>query len=85
MFFIIIICLLSWYHWSEGGEWLDEAREKLSDLRKKRFLSGKKGSQPDTPSGDDAHTLDDDEDSLSVIEELEFSEGIRSRKTTGQT
>lgn len=41
--FIIIVSLLSWYHWTSDGEWLDGAREKLE-----RTFSR---SKPSTPTG----------------------------------
>lgn len=44
--FIIIICLLSWYHWTSDGEWLEGAREKLE----RHFSRTKSASDPDTPS-----------------------------------
>jgi seipin len=37
LFFILIVCLLSWYHWSDK-EWLEGAKEKYKSFRSKASL-----------------------------------------------
>lgn len=86
LFFIIIVCLMSWYHWSDNGEqFLDE---NFSDLGRRRFLRKKSGDTNDDGTKSDDGTLDDDE--ISIIEELssekemkekKSEEGLRARKT----
>lgn len=82
LFFIIIVCLMSWYHWSDNGEqWLEE---KMTDLGRRRFLRRRSGDSVDGTKSDGG-TLDDDE--ISIIEELSSEkemkeEGVRARKRT---
>lgn len=82
LFFIIIVCLMSWYHWSDNGEqWLEE---KFPELNRRRFLRRRSGDSVDGTRTDDG-TLDDDE--ISIIEEMSSEkevkekEGLRARKT----
>lgn len=81
LFFILIICLLSWYHWADKT-WIDDAKGKIKDLK------GTIKNRLDL-SGDGRNALMDDED-LSVMEEKSKSdseiddimsdgEGVRKR------
>lgn len=83
LFFILIICLLSWYHWADKT-WIDDAKEKIKDIK------GSIKNRLDL-SGEDSNTFMDDED-LSLIEDVHnnqsksdseiddvMSEGVRKR------
>lgn len=65
LFFILIICLLSWYHWADKT-WIDDAKEKIKDLK------GTIKNRLDL-SGEGRNALLDDED-LSVMEEKSKSD-----------
>lgn len=84
LFFILIICLLSWYHWADKT-WIDEAKGKFKDLK------GTIKNRLDLSGGDKNSLLMDDED-LSTMEETHsnksksdseiediMSEGVKKR------
>lgn len=78
LFVIIFVSLLSWYHYSTDGEWIEEAKVKL---RNRAFR--KSGSELDssTSSMEDAQSLHDDDDDDNTNEnENDLIEEISSTK-----
>ncbi|XP_063707850.1 seipin [Culicoides brevitarsis] len=82
LFVITIVCLMSWYHWSDNGEQYLE--EKTTEGRR-RFLR-KRSRDTNEGTKSDEGTMDDDE--ISIIDELSSDkeekstiEGLRIRKT----
>lgn len=82
LFFILIICLLSWYHWADKT-WIDEAKEKIKDFK------GTIKNRLDLSGIDDRNNLMDDEElsimdekskSDSEIEDIMDDEGVRRRR-----
>ncbi|GAB0086172.1 Seipin [Sergentomyia squamirostris] len=75
LFVILLICLLSWYHWSDTS-WIEEAREKYRAMKVEETESTTpKHEEVSTTSRDDSHSFIDDED-LSMIEDIRaFREG----------
>uniref|UniRef100_A0A7G3AAT4 Seipin n=1 Tax=Lutzomyia longipalpis TaxID=7200 RepID=A0A7G3AAT4_LUTLO len=84
LFVILLICLLSWYHWSDTT-WIEEAREKYEALKRLNPLAAeatKLHSEVSTTSRGDTHSFIDDED-VSLIEDvglIDDSEGTSERK-----
>lgn len=67
LFFILIICLLSWYHWADKT-WIDEAKEKIKDFK------GTIKNRLDLSGGDDKNNLMMDDEELTLMEEKSKSD-----------
>uniref|UniRef100_A0A336MJT5 Seipin n=1 Tax=Culicoides sonorensis TaxID=179676 RepID=A0A336MJT5_CULSO len=73
LFFIIIVCLMSWYHWSDNGsEWLEENITVIG--RRGRLLDRKKSKDDDTV---------DDDDDVSIIDDLSSEEQVKTKADDG--
>lgn len=90
LFFLLLVCLLSWYHWSDTA-WIDEAKQKYKKIRSK--------SEGDHSDGDGngkrrnySSSLEDsnqllDDDELSLMEDIKSvsrlddvgDDGVRKR------
>lgn len=76
LFVILLICLLSWYHWSDTA-WIDEAREKYRTLKLSPLSETSKHSEVSTTRAD-THSFIDDED-VSILEDVrEFGDESES-------
>lgn len=73
LFFIMVIFILSWYHWSDTT-WISEAREKYQKFRKNK-------SDLSTSIDDSNNILDDDD--LSILEEKSSSKSDDIEELSG--
>lgn len=79
LFFILLICILSWYHWSDTT-WIDSAKEKYKNIRSRSSTSTKSGGNFSTSIDESNNILDDDvEVELSIGDEVK----IESLKSDG--
>lgn len=74
LFFILVICLLSWYHWSDTA-WIEEAKEKYKKIRSKSSKTNddemRSELDPDlSTSIDESNIILDDED-FSAVEDIQ--------------
>ncbi|XP_055711005.1 seipin [Phlebotomus papatasi] len=76
LFVILLICLLSWYHWSDTA-WIDEAREKYRTLKLSPLSETSKHSEVSTTRAD-THSFIDDEDVSILADVREFGDESES-------
>lgn len=70
LFFILLICLLSWYHWADTT-WIDSAKEKYKSIRSRSRRTSKAGGNFSTSIDESNNILDDDEEvDLSIGDEI---------------
>jgi len=74
LFFIVVVCLLSWYHWNSEGDWIDGAKEKLVEISNRGFRrSNRTGEDESSSSVEEIQEVEDeDDDDLAKDEKKSF-------------
>lgn len=87
LFFILIISLLSWYHWSDAV-WIEEAKQKLrsraAESRRRRAQQMLESLSDVSTSGSQRNFEEDEDEDMSIIDDKSVESFSKSVETLNE-